>query len=188
VILKKCVSDFLHNILVHHLNKLRQTRVLYLSPLSPETGCYPQCETMNIIFVDGAVAPSTNIMDMLSPYTHGFALWKTNGRRTGVLQRESRLNSHSHCSLSHEYNNRYDGGGHCGDLQFEKEFGRRAGRFTGLSCRCSVSGWLVVSTRLASRLRISFRWPVPLLRRLVSGKLRRQSAKRTQASLPEWKA
>ena len=31
---------------------------------------------MSILFVDGAVAPSTNIMDMVSPYAPGFALWK----------------------------------------------------------------------------------------------------------------
>ena len=32
-------------------------------------------ETMSIMFVDGAEAPSTNIMDMVSPYAPGFALW-----------------------------------------------------------------------------------------------------------------
>ena len=30
-----------------------------------------QSETMPIMFVDGAVAPSTNIMDMVSPYAPG---------------------------------------------------------------------------------------------------------------------
>ena len=35
----------------------------------------PQGETMSIMFVDGAEAPSTNIMDMVSPYAPGFALW-----------------------------------------------------------------------------------------------------------------
>ena len=30
---------------------------------------------MSIMFVDGAEAPSTNIMNMVSPYAPGFALW-----------------------------------------------------------------------------------------------------------------
>ena len=35
---------------------------------------------MSIMFVDGAEAPSANIMDMVSPYAPGFALWnKLNG-------------------------------------------------------------------------------------------------------------
>ena len=34
-----------------------------------------QGETMSIMFVDGAEAPFTNIMDMVSPYAHSFALW-----------------------------------------------------------------------------------------------------------------
>ena len=34
-----------------------------------------QGATMSIMFVDGAVAPSTNIMDMILPYGPGFALW-----------------------------------------------------------------------------------------------------------------
>ena len=34
-----------------------------------------QGETMSIMFVDGAEAPSANIMDMVSPYAPGFALW-----------------------------------------------------------------------------------------------------------------
>ena len=32
-------------------------------------------ETMSIMFVDGAEAPSTNIIDMVSPYAPCFALW-----------------------------------------------------------------------------------------------------------------
>ena len=34
-----------------------------------------QGETMSIMFADGAEAPSTNIMYMVSPYAPGFALW-----------------------------------------------------------------------------------------------------------------
>ena len=34
-----------------------------------------QGETMSIMFVDGAKALSSNIMDMVSPYAPGFALW-----------------------------------------------------------------------------------------------------------------
>ena len=37
----------------------------------------PQYETMSIIFVDGVVAPSTNIMDMVAPYAHGFVTVET---------------------------------------------------------------------------------------------------------------
>ena len=36
-----------------------------------------QSETMSILFVDGALAPSTNIIDMVSQYAHGFALWNS---------------------------------------------------------------------------------------------------------------
>ena len=34
-----------------------------------------QRETMSIMFAGGAEAPSANIMDMVSPYAPGFALW-----------------------------------------------------------------------------------------------------------------
>ena len=37
-----------------------------------------QGETISIMFVDDAEAPSTNIMDMVSPYAPGSALWKYN--------------------------------------------------------------------------------------------------------------
>jgi len=41
-----------------------------------------QGETMSIMFADGAEAPSTNIMDMVSPYAPGFALWNVGGLST----------------------------------------------------------------------------------------------------------
>ena len=37
---------------------------------------FPQCETIFMAFVDGSVAPSTNIMDIVLPYAPGFALWE----------------------------------------------------------------------------------------------------------------
>ena len=51
-----------------------------------------QGETMSM-FVDGAEAPSTNIMDMVSPYAPGFALWDKLRRRN--------LAAHLACNSDH---------------------------------------------------------------------------------------
>ena len=49
-------------------------------------------ETMSIMFVDGAEAPSTNIMDMVSPYAPGFALW--NKLRSDCLDTQRSQGTH----------------------------------------------------------------------------------------------
>ena len=56
-----------------------------------------QGETMSIMFADGAEAPSANIMDMVSPYAPGFALWKH-----GVQDQQQLPYTHPHrrCGVS----------------------------------------------------------------------------------------